>query len=128
MKLLDTEEVYGVFNNTDVSEGRGEHYLQHVTRCESTARRLGKGQYVQAYDCPVVKIKRLKIQLDGEDRGQWYVAAIRVIPPTKEDEKEEVRLKEERIKKEMVERLRDKIQANKPLTEEEKANVLELLK
>lgn len=77
--------VYTVWTNQDLTEGRGYEYPLAVCETESTARRLGKGRYVQGSDCSVTETTLYLI-----DR-KWY-GPVSVVPPTKEDIAAEAKL------------------------------------
>lgn len=51
--MTEQKTVWVVHTNTDLNEGRGRQFIKHYCGTEATARRLGKGQYVQGGDCPV---------------------------------------------------------------------------
>jgi hypothetical protein len=53
--------LYAVITNTDRTEGRGYEYIKHLCYKEVTAQRLGKGNYIQGVDCPIIKIPIIKL-------------------------------------------------------------------
>lgn len=73
--------LWAVYTNSDLTEGRGRHYVKHFCRTEATAKRLAKREYVQGSDCPVEPVKVLFID------GKHVLPAnlINVIEPTEED-------------------------------------------
>jgi hypothetical protein len=77
--------VYTVWTNQDLTEGRGYEYPLAVCETESTARRLGKGRYVQGSDCRVTETTLFLVD------HKWY-GPVAVTPPTKEDIAAEVKL------------------------------------
>ena len=77
--------VYTVWTNQDLTEGRGYEYPLAVCETESTARRLGKGRYVQGSDCSVTETTLYLIA------NKWY-GPVAVVSPTKEDAAAEVKL------------------------------------
>ena len=68
-KLVATalEDVFVVWTNTDLTEGRGREYPFHVCRLEATAKRYAKGNYVMGTDCIYTKEKAYLID------NNWYV-------------------------------------------------------
>lgn len=87
---MEKREVYVVWTNTDLSEGRGREYAMAYTKLEATARRLARRNYVQGTDCHVTKADLL-----WHD-GEWYAPGPRVEPGTREDIEEQKRLDEEK--------------------------------
>ncbi len=75
---ISSKKVLAVYTNEDRTEGRGEEYIRHFCRCQETAERLGKKQYVQGTDCP---IKEVTVYLINDE---WY-GPINVKGATKED-------------------------------------------
>lgn len=71
-------DVYIVYTNTDLTEGRGFCYPKHVAQTQATALRLASRAYVQGSDAPVVAGKAYMI------KGEWY-APVRLVIPTGED-------------------------------------------
>jgi len=86
---------YAVWTNTDRTEGRGHEYPAELCQLESTARRIGKGQYVQGCDCPITKVR--VFEYDRKQYGPVYI-----LQPSKEDFKEEEKLQKEREKREKL--------------------------
>jgi len=76
--------VYTVWTNTDLNEGRGQEFPLMLCETLSTARRNGKGRYVQGLDCRVEETSLVWID------NQWY-GPVFVQPPSKEDIKEEAK-------------------------------------
>lgn len=72
------KEVFVVYGNTDLTEGRGANYVKSVCAIATTAHRIAKGGYVQGSDCPVRAVKAYYID------NTWY-APSRIIEPSKED-------------------------------------------
>lgn len=85
MTTLKERTVYTVWTNTDLTEGRGREYQLAVCETESTARRLGKGRYVQGTDCRVTETTLYMID------DMWY-GPVSVTPPSSADLMEEARL------------------------------------
>ena len=77
----DNKVIYGVFTNTDLTEGRGTEYPLHHCRLRATAVRLAKGQGVMGTDAKVKPIQ--VIHIDGVDFVQ--LCDIHVKGGTKED-------------------------------------------
>lgn len=86
MSELESIDVWAVWTNTDLTEGRGVEYVEFICQKEATARRLAKNNYVQGADSLVQKRKAYKID------GYWYYSGIRLIRPSSEDLEEESRL------------------------------------
>lgn len=80
-QIEDTSPIWVAFTNTDCTEGRGREIPLAVCALETTALRLGKGQYVQGTNCPVKALQKVKIG------GNWYVPseAVLIRQPTHED-------------------------------------------
>lgn len=81
MNDLKCEKVYVVYNNTDLTEGRGGEYVYAIAETEVTAERVAKGKGVQGTDCRIIEFETV---LFDDTR---YLP-IRVIPfhlPTIED-------------------------------------------
>jgi hypothetical protein len=81
--------VFAVWTNTDLTEGRGQEYVQYLCEKETTAWRLAKKNYVMGTDSRVTE-KRL-----FQSGYEWY-GPVRVVQPTKEDERAEEKLTAER--------------------------------
>lgn len=72
-------DVWQVWTNEDLTEGRGREYVLHYCRNEATAKRLAKGKYVMGSDARVVKAKALLV-------GKTvYLPNGRIVEPSKED-------------------------------------------
>jgi len=89
-----TQEVFVVWTNTDLTEGRGQEYARNYCELEATANRIAKGNYVMGSDCDVTKETLLVI---GDKT--YYPGGI-ITKPTEEDKRTETRLVEERVKAE----------------------------
>lgn len=57
MKFRD---VWIVWSNTDLTEGRGREYPKHICESWETACRLSRGGYVQGSNCPIYKGKAIE--------------------------------------------------------------------
>jgi len=44
-KIKKEKEIWAVYSNTDLTEGKGGQYVKHYCKKETTAYRLGKGQH-----------------------------------------------------------------------------------
>ena len=77
-----TKEVFVVWTNTDLTEGRGFQIPKYVCGTYKTAERLGRKGYVQGCDCPVTKVVAVNYN------GKWLVPGI-IVSPTKEDLKKQ---------------------------------------
>lgn len=86
---METKEAWIVASNTDLTEGRGD--LVRLAFCETyaTARRLGRGKYVQGGDCPVSRVTLYK----PESKSGWF-GPITLRSATEADLKNQKRLDE----------------------------------
>lgn len=91
-------KVFYVHTNTDLTEGRGKEYVLHVCQIETTAHRLGKGNYVQGMNCPV-----REGYIEFRD-GTWWQRLSYVVPPTDEDTAVETK---ETQKRDLIKRMQD---------------------
>ena len=100
MGVADKEKVdyYIAWGNTDRTEGRGRQVARAISLCESTARRIGRGQDVQGSDCRVVKESAVRINDKFYCPLSWAQSLI--IAPTKEDLVAERVLAEQREREE----------------------------
>jgi hypothetical protein len=76
-----TKEIFCLFTNTDLTEGRGAQVPLALCEVEQTAKRLAKGKYIMGSDAPCSKVKMIEVA------GVWYVpaSAVTIHKPTKED-------------------------------------------
>jgi len=98
IEISHEKEVFVVYTNTDLTEGRGHQYPLHVCEAEATANRLKKRKGVQGTDADVIKNKIFYHE------GTWY-GPVSTVSPTKEDEqvqKELDALKELAAKQKLV--------------------------
>lgn len=58
----EARKVWVAFTNSDLTEGRGHEYAYAICHSEATAKRLGKGRYVQGLDCPVRQVELIAHQ------------------------------------------------------------------
>lgn len=77
-EVQQVSEVYVVWTNTDLTEGRGHEVVKSVCETMATARRVARKGYVQGSDSPISKGFGLKIN------GTWYYQG-RLSRATKED-------------------------------------------
>lgn len=91
-----TKEVYAVWTNTDLTEGRGQEFILFLCKIEATARRLAEGNYVMGTNC---RITKETIKYD-DARNMWYYPGARVVEPTKQDIYDEELLEMQRVAKE----------------------------
>lgn len=89
-QITECRDVWAVWMNTDLTEGRGYEYIRYICQQESTARRLSKGVGVQGGNGRVTKAKMYLIN------NQWYSPGRLIENPTKADIEEEKRLEDER--------------------------------
>lgn len=66
LEITETKPVWVVTSSTDLTEGRGPHYVKCVCETKTTAIRLGKGGYVQGSNCPISEDVAIKVN------GKWY--------------------------------------------------------
>lgn len=111
-----TKKIYIVYTNTDLTEGRGWEVPLYYCENEATAKRLGKGRYVQGTDCPY-------FQYQAKAEGSKWLAPVHIIKPSDEDLKQEKQMLEERAKQMLL----DKFKAGEDLTPEERAHIVEML-
>lgn len=88
---VQEKQIYVVWTNTDLTEGRGREYIDYHCEKQSTANRLAKKNYVMGTDSRVTTEKMFFVN------GRWYAPGPNVIGPTKEDEIVERQLEAERI-------------------------------
>lgn len=90
MSKTRTTKVYAVWTNTDLTEGRGQEYVEYFCKLESTARRLARGNYVMGTDSRVTEVTVL---FRG---GEWYLPGPRIVEASTEDLAAERELEAER--------------------------------
>lgn len=92
---VETEkDIWIVWTNTDLTEGRGNQYPKHYCELEATAKRLAKGSYVMGSISPISNAKAYKIG------NTWYYPNALIVSPTAEDKKAEEQLTKANILKE----------------------------
>lgn len=89
---MQEREIWVVWTNTDLTEGRGTEYALHYCELEATARRLAKGGYVQGCDCRITKKKMFLHE------NMWYAPGPHITPPSDTDRQVEQQLEVERTK------------------------------
>lgn len=72
------QTVYAVWTNTDLTEGRGQEYIEYLCEKRSTAKRLAKKNYVQGTDSRVTEQKLFK-------SGYTWYGPVRIIQPSQDD-------------------------------------------
>lgn len=95
--MVDTKEVWVVWTNIDLTEGRETEYALAYCELEATAKRMAN--YVQGWNSRVTKQEVFV----GSDR-RIYVPVALIVTPTNGDRRIEALLVEERIKLERKER------------------------
>lgn len=85
------KDVWVVWSNTDLTEGRGHYYPKYICESLETAKRLGRGNYVQGTNCPMHQSKGYKIN------NEWYY-----LNSLNRESKEDADLRIKREKKEEV--------------------------
>ena len=97
------KDVWVVYTNTDLTEGRGYQYPKYVCENKFTAIRMAKGQGVQGCDAEVVQMVAIMLA----NRGGW-LAPVEIYSAAEEDkqkQKEYERQQEiEKQKAEVIER------------------------
>jgi hypothetical protein len=112
MKNFDTKEIFAVWTNIDLTEGRGNEYVRAFCELESTAKRYAKGAYVMGTDCRITKETFLKLGTEKVN-AVWYAphGLSMLADATKEDIKLEEKLKAEREANMRREKVLDKARA-----------------
>lgn len=82
MEIQDTKQVWVVFTNTDLTEGRGRQIPLYVCELGSTAIRMGKGKGVMGSDCSVSETTAVKIN------NNWLYPNF-LHTPTEDDRREQ---------------------------------------
>lgn len=77
---MEAKQVWLVITNTDLTEGRGKEVRLAFCEEYATARRLGKGKYVQGGDCPITKCELFK----PEGKSAWF-GPVTVEKPSAQD-------------------------------------------
>jgi hypothetical protein len=90
MEIMQERQIWAVWTNTDLTEGRGIEFVKHYCETEATARRLARGGYVQGSDC------RITAERMFYRDGAWYAPGPNVVRPTREDQLAEELLQEQR--------------------------------
>lgn len=80
IKTGDTKEVFAVYTNSDLTEGRGSQYIEFFCECEATAIRKAHGNYIQGLNSP---IKKITVEFDLE-KGGW-IGPVRILKPSPDD-------------------------------------------
>lgn len=83
--MAETRKVWIVWQNTDLTEGRGSNEPLAICELEATARRIGKGKNTQGSDCTISAFESPRID------GAW-VAPYKMVYATREDEAAEKRI------------------------------------
>ena len=95
------KDLWAVWNNTDLTEGRGGMYIQYVCEAKATALRLAKKAGIQGGDADVIQVKAYLIDKN------WYYRS-RPVPPNDQDRIEEKKLIEAQLLKERREKVLQK--------------------
>lgn len=74
-----TDEVFAVWTNTDLTEGRGAEYVKHFCKREATAKRLAKGSYVMGTDASISKETIFRVG------NTFYFPSAFIVMPTAAD-------------------------------------------
>ncbi len=100
MEIKKTGNVWVVFANTDLNEGRGVQAPTYCCKLEATALRKAKGQDVQGNDAIVIECPLF--QVSHGDQGFLRYGPVYLVPPTvvdEEEQKEKTKEKEREIKR-----------------------------
>jgi hypothetical protein len=111
--MVNTKELWIVWTNTDLTEGRGREYAAAYCELEATAIRLSKGRYVHGTNCRITK----ETAYVGDD-FKIYAPGPLITTPTTEDKKAEEFLIKNRLKAEQKEKALERAK-KLGLTEEE---------
>jgi len=84
--IIKTKKVWVAWMNTNLTEGRGSLIPHAVCELKSTAKRLGKEEYVQGTDCPVTKETAYLIKTN---QGRKWHVPVNIKSPSEEDKKRE---------------------------------------
>lgn len=76
---METRQIFIVYTNTDLTEGRGRCIPKHYCLTEETAQRLAKGAGVQGSNASVVESKAFY------ENHTWYAPILTPEPPSNED-------------------------------------------
>jgi hypothetical protein len=76
-KVTDRKDIWLVYSNTDLTEGKGRVFVEYVCESEATARRKAKQNYIQGTDSPVSKGEAYRIY------GVWYYPSVKVETTTR---------------------------------------------
>lgn len=87
---MKERQIWAVWTNTDLTEGRGAEFIKYHCELEATARRLAKGGYVQGTDCRITQERMFFHE------NRWYAPGPYVSPPTSDDRRLEEQLESER--------------------------------
>ena len=83
--IQEIKEVWVVYTNTDLTEGRGYDYPLVVCEMPITAMRLARKEYVMGSDAPVRRDFAFKIN------GHWYSPA-HIQPATSADKEQQKKI------------------------------------
>lgn len=120
LTAIREQNLFAVYTNSDLTEGRGSEYVMALTQILATANRIGKGGYVQGCDCPVRECKAIYI----EELNDWYAPMGLIQAPTDKDKAQEKVIYEQKVKTLLLE----KFKTGEELTEEDRAKILKYLK
>jgi hypothetical protein len=123
MEILEEQQIYAVYTNTDLTEGRGQEYCMALAENESTAIRLAAGKGVQGMNARVMKANRILVKA-GEYRKTWYAPSLLVHKPNREDLENERIINAERAKNLLLE----KFKSGEELSKTERELIIEWLK
>lgn len=100
-KTFTEIQLYAVWSNTDLTEGRGREYVNFYCLNESTAKRKARRNYIMGSTSPITVVDAFL----SED-GQYIVPiSVEVVQPTAEDIEQERLVELERTKEQRKQEL-----------------------
>ena len=85
VEILEIKDVWIVWTNTDLTEGRGRQYPLYVCENKITAQRMAKKQYVMGTDAPVEESKAYRIKINDGWHGTAWCGPVNMIEPKPND-------------------------------------------
>ena len=113
------DEIFAVYTNTDLTEGRGQEYPFAFTPSPSAAKRLSDSKGVMGSDGDIKKVKTFY----SPEHSCWFAPIGRVVSATTDDLKQDRLLK----KQEATAVLIKKFENGEEITPEERKELLSML-
>lgn len=85
LKMKHERKAWGVYTNTDLTEGRGRQFLLHICDLKATAIRLASKAGVMGSDAKVTQVNLIKV-------GDEFYGPVYIKSPTTEDEDQQKRI------------------------------------